>query len=107
MKFLRIKPLGIKAEKVSSIFGMITGFMFSDSKVPKLFIFPKELYADIHMLFVFKPLVIVWINKHKKIVAFSKAKPFLFYKVHKANYVLEIPDLKVIKKLRKGMKLRF
>lgn len=109
MPSIKISPLNIKAEKITSLAGMMKGFMFS--RKPKnslLFSMPREILADIHMIFVFFPLVIVWIDKNKRVTHFSRAKPFLFYQAHKAKYVLEIPySDKVFKKLKKRMKLRF
>lgn len=104
---IKIIPLGIKAEKITSLLEIARGFMFSGRREEcKLFILPTEMSADIHMLFVFFKLIIVWVDKNKKITYFSIAKPFLFYKIHRAKYVLEIPyDKKILKKLKKGMRL--
>ena len=56
---------------------------------------PKEgiLETTIHMLFVFFPLDIVWLNKDKEIVDMQrKVKPFTFVAPKKAaKYVLELP----------------
>jgi uncharacterized membrane protein (UPF0127 family) len=67
------------------------GKMFSFSKTPLLFIFPKETYADIHMLFCFQPLLVIWLSKNKKVIKAKKMLPFISYASAKAKYVLEIP----------------
>lgn len=106
-----IRPLNIEAEKCSSLFSIFKGFMFSRRKnaKAKLFIFSRELHADIHMFFVFFPIVVIWIDKNKKVVECSLAKPFSFYKTHKAKYVLEIPCTRKTKKLlkMKGRQLKW
>lgn len=106
-----IRPLNIKAEKCSSLFSIFKGFMFSRRKnaKAKLFIFSRELPADIHMFFVFFPIVVIWIDKNKKVAECSLAKPFSFYKAHKAKYVLEIPYTRRREKLLdiKGKRLKW
>lgn len=106
-KVVKIMPLGVKAEKITSLLGMVRGFMFSRrAKTAKLFVMPHEMFVDIHMFFVFFPLIIAWTDKNKRIRHFSRALPFVFYKIHRAKYVLEVPyNNKVFRKLKKGMKL--
>ena len=88
-----IKPLNIKAEKCSSLYSIQKGFMFYSKRnaKAKLFILPIELPAGIHLLFVFFPIIVLWLNQNKKVTACSLARPFFFYNIHKAKYVLEIP----------------
>jgi uncharacterized membrane protein (UPF0127 family) len=89
---IHIKSLGINAEVCKSFFGKTIGFMFSFSKNnAKLFVFGNEKHIDIHMFFVFFPLIAVWLDKDKKIVKIGKMLPFISYSGARAKYVLEIP----------------
>ena len=56
---------------------------------------PKQgiLETTIHMLFVFFPLDIIWLDKNKKVVDIHKnVKPFTFAAPKKpAKYIIELP----------------
>ncbi len=104
---IKIIPLGIKAEYVSNIFMQLKGLMFSGKK-NLLFDFKKERTAGIHMLFVFFPLIVVWIDSENKIKKIRIMKPFASFAKGKARYILEIPyDAKIWNKLKRIRKLKF
>ena len=104
---LKIKPLGLEASRLTSVFSQGMGFVFHlRGKRSKLFEFPQENQIGIHMLFVFFPLIVVWMDKQKKITHTNVSYPFISFTSHKAKYVLEIPyKTEVLKKIRVGMKL--
>lgn len=84
------------------------GLMFRRKISPLLFVFDEEFQWPFHMLFVLKPILMVFISKEKKIVEIKGAKPFEFFiKPSKpVKYVLEAPE--TWKKFFKpGMKLLF
>ena len=84
----------VQAKPCKSLLSKIMGKMFSFSKTPLLFIYKKEQNVDIHMLFCFQPLIVLWLNKNKKVIKAKKMLPFISYVSAKAKYVLEIPVLK-------------
>jgi len=97
MKFFftyKNKKHTIQAKPCKSLFSKMLGKMFSFSKTSLLFIFKKEQNIDIHMLFCFQPLIVIWLNKNKKVVQIKKMLPFLSYASAKAKYILEIPITK-------------
>lgn len=81
----------IKVKICKSFFSKFLGKMFSFSKKPLLFVFSKEQKVSIHMLFVFMPLTVIWLDKNKRIVKIKKMKPFVSFGAERAMYVLEIP----------------
>lgn len=104
-----IGPLGIKAKECRTLISKVLGFMFAFSKKnAKLFIFNQEKNVDIHMFFVFFPLIVVWLDKRKRIVKMKRMIPFVSYSGAKAKYVLEIPySEKIFRKLKRMKKLKF
>jgi len=104
-----IKPLNIQAKACESPLSQIKGFMFSFSrKHAKLFILSHEKNIPIHMFFVFFPLIVIWLDKDKKIVKMKKMYPFISYSSANAKYVLEIPySEEVWIKLKKINRLTF
>jgi len=107
METVKIKSLGIKAEKIEGVLGKIMGLMFS-GKRSLLFVFRKEQKAGIHMLFVFFPIIVVWLNEKKKITRCSVARPFISFPSGKGKYVLEVPyDREIFEKLKNKSKLMF
>lgn len=55
--------------------------------------FKKEKIIPLHMLFVFYPIDILFLNKNKEIVEIKQnLKPFAFYTPkNKAKYIVEMP----------------
>lgn len=65
------------------------------------------LNASIHMMFVFFPIDVFWLDKNMKVVDFKlKVKPFTFGHSPKAaaKYILETP-IGELKELKPGDKL--
>ena len=107
MKPVSIKSMGIKAERTTSLIRMARGLMFSKKK-NILFEFNREQDVGIHMLFVFFPIIAVWIDEKKRIKEIKVMKPFISFHEEKAKYVLEIPyDRKILMRIGKSKRLRF
>ena len=87
------------------IFSKFTGLMFSKKrKMALVFKFDKERIIALHMLFVFYPIDVLFLDK-KKIVVDKKENflPFSFYRPKKkAMYAIELPD-GAIKKSKTGI----
>ena len=71
------------------------GLMFSKECKHEalIFNFPTERIQSLHMLFVFYPIDVIFLNENKEIVELKENfKPFTAYKsTEKAQYVLELP----------------
>ena len=82
----------------SNIDSQMRGLMFSKKK-NLIFIFPKEKRISLHMLFVFFPIWVVYLDKNKKTVDIRKLYPFIsfIYPKQKAKYVLELTEKPKIK----------
>ncbi|MBN2458660.1 DUF192 domain-containing protein [Candidatus Woesearchaeota archaeon] len=99
-----------KAKPCTSIGSKALGMMFR-LKRPKealIFIFDNEKRADLHMLFVFFPIDVLFLDKDKKVVDIKKDfKPFTYYSPKaKAQYVIELP-IGVMGSTRIGDKIKF
>lgn len=84
-----------KTKLCKSIFYKGFGLMFRIRKPDfgMVFLFGSERRADLHMLFVFFPIDVLFLDKNKKVVDIKKNfKPFTYYapKV-KAEFVIELP----------------
>jgi len=77
------------------------GLMFRIKPKPLIFVFEKEKIVSLHMMFVFFPIDVVYLNKNKKVVEIkSNFRPFRLYSPKKnAMYVIELPE-NTIKKSR-------
>ena len=77
----------------SSFFLKSLGMMFRIRPKALIFAFEKEKNVPLHMLFVFFPIDVIYLDKNKKVVEIKKAlKPFTFYKPQKkSKYVVELP----------------
>ncbi|MBI4452518.1 DUF192 domain-containing protein [Candidatus Woesearchaeota archaeon] len=85
------------------------GLMFSaKQKNTLIFKFNKEQIIALHMLFVFYPIDVVFLNKNKIVVDKKENfKPFTFYKSRKkAMYAIELPA-GAAKKTEIGDKIKF
>ncbi|MBW2990345.1 DUF192 domain-containing protein [Candidatus Woesearchaeota archaeon] len=84
-----------KAKICKNVFCKAFGFMFRFKKPDKalVFIFKSERRADLHMLFVFFPIDVLFLDKNKKVVDIKKDfKPFSYYAPRvKAEFVVEVP----------------
>ena len=69
------------------------GLMFSKPRA-LIFIFKKEKIIPLHMLFVFYPIDILFLNKNKVVAEIKESlMPFSFYTPkNKAQYILELPQ---------------
>lgn len=67
----------------------------------------SKIQSSIHMMFVFFPIFVVFLNENKVVVDTKIARPWGFYSSKApARYVLELP-VKYIEKIRTGDKLAF
>ncbi len=66
--------------------------MFSKPKT-LIFDFGKEKIIPLHMLFVFFPIDVLFLDKNKKVAEIKENfKPFSFYNPkNKARYIIELP----------------
>lgn len=89
---LQIKGKKIDAGLCKGITAAI-GFMFSfSSNSAKVLDFGKEKNVRLHMLFVFFPLVAVFLDNNKEVIDIIHLKPWiLLTPKRKARYVVEIP----------------
>lgn len=74
-------------------FSKFKGLMFSKKQNKSLiFRFDREKIISLHMLFVFYPIDVLFLNKNKIVVDKKENfKPFTFYKSRKkAMYVIEL-----------------
>lgn len=97
-----------------SFFKRLRGLMFAGGKgFDFALVFPLEresrLEASIHMLFVFFPIDVLWLDKNKRVVDKREAlKPFVLSAVPKkaAKYIVELPAGKA-KAVKTGDKLEW
>lgn len=89
------------------------GFMFRRSIHPEealLFVNGREsrLSSGIHMLFVFTPLAVIWLDRDKKVVDKVMARPFRpwYFPARPARYYLEGP-VKLLGEVEIGDELEF
>jgi len=85
------KKIEVYANICSGTFSKAMGKMFNFSKKPLLFSFKDERSVDIHMAFVFMPLLVIWLDENMKITKERVMKPFVSFEGGNAKYVLEIP----------------
>ncbi|MBW2982262.1 DUF192 domain-containing protein [Candidatus Woesearchaeota archaeon] len=86
---------------------MFRGLMFSKKK-NLIFVLDQERIIGLHMIFVFFPIDVLFLDKNKRIIEIKKnLKPFSFYiSKNKAKYVAEIAKNKR-KNYRLGEKIDF
>lgn len=75
-----------------------------------IFIFHKGKIIPLHMLFVFHPIDVLYIDKDKKVVEIKEnLKPFSFYTPkNKAVYIIELPAGTIKKtKTKPGDRIEF
>ncbi len=90
---ITIKPFNIKAVVCKSYFSKFRGMMFRcNNALPMLFIFDKEKKIPIHMLFVFFPLIVLWLDNKKRVVDRKILQPFqMYFPAKNAKFIVEIP----------------
>ena len=85
-----------------SAFSKSVGLMLSkEQDIALIFKFHKEKVISLHMLFVFYPIDVLFLNKNKIVVDKKENfKPFTFYKSRKKSmYAIEMPG-GIIKKTK-------
>jgi len=89
---IKIKNYKINAKVCNSFISKAIGLMFALKPRNLLFVFNKEVIRGLHMLFVFFPIDVVFLDKNKKVVELKEGfMPFTFYRPrNKAMYVLEM-----------------
>ena len=86
------------------------GLMFALKPKTLIFIFKKEKIIPLHMLFVFYPIDVLFLDKNKIVVEIKEAlMPFSFYTPkNKAQYIIELPKGSVKKtKTKVGDRIGF
>ena len=105
------KVLFEKVFFLATVFEKATGLMCSRKiKDAYIFVFEKERRMDLHMMLVFFPIDVLFLDKNKKIIEIKENfRPFTFYySKKKAIYVIEVPDGSIRKfKLRINDSLEF
>ncbi|MBW2992195.1 DUF192 domain-containing protein [Candidatus Woesearchaeota archaeon] len=91
------KTLAKESKIYKNMFSKAKGLMFSKKITNKSIIFPfnKEEKWSLHMLFVFFPIDVLWLNKNKEVVDIKQNfKPFslIAKPKEKASYVIELPN---------------
>lgn len=83
----------IKGVVCTSGWSKFRGLMFSKRKT-LIFEFKEDTNVPLHMLFVFFPIDVLFLNEKKTVLEVKKNfMPFTFYSPkHKARYVIEIPS---------------
>ena len=99
---LNNKLLSKKSEICKTYLSKFKGLMFRFLKDDEslFFVFNKEKILSLHMLFVFYPIQISWLNSKLEVVDVKKAYPFTPYISSKkqAKYILEMRKFKDVKK---------
>ncbi len=92
-------PLQLKKKDIddaivcNSLWSKAKGLMFkSRVEKPLIFIFDDERRHALHMLFVFCPIDVLFLDKHKKVVDIKENfRPFAFYTPkEKCMYIVEM-----------------
>ena len=74
-----------------SVFSKMKGLMFTLKPKTLVFVNNKEIPTPIHMMFMFYPIDVLWLDAGKKVVHKQTLKPFGFSKNISAKYVVELP----------------
>jgi uncharacterized protein len=96
-----------------SLHSQMKGLMFSRKIEDKalIMVFQKERIVALHMMFVFFPIDIIFLDRNRKVVEMVKgAKPFISHILpkEKALYVIELPAGTIRKsRTRLGDRLAF
>jgi len=103
----RKKILTKNTKHCKTLLSKTKGLMFTTKKTDEglIFTFNTEQKWSIHMLFVFYPIDVLWLNKNKEVVDLRKnLKPFILSAKPKqeALYIIEIPA-GIIQKTKTGI----
>jgi uncharacterized protein len=93
------KTISEKYSLCTSLLSKTRGLMFSKKK-NLVFVFDSEKKISLHMLFVFFPIWVIYINRNMEVVFTKKLYPFISFCEPnvKASYVIELiakPDVKI------------
>ena len=90
-KFTIIKKARLCKAMLCRAFGFM--FRFREPSHGLVFEFPRERRADLHMLFVFFTIDVLFLDKNKKVIEIKKDfRPFGYYSPRsKSKYVIELP----------------
>lgn len=84
-----------KVNYADSFFSQIRGLMFKGRLSDCALLFPlkKPSHVSIHMLFVFFPIEVLFLDEDKVIVDINRLRPFVGYRSSKTkiSYVVELP----------------
>ena len=82
-------------KECGSYFSRVRGLMFR-RMVDLMFVYSRDVNVDLHMMFVFYPIDVVFLDGEFRVLKVLKnVKPFLPYvKGCKCRYVLELKDCK-------------
>jgi len=88
----------IAATVCRSAWSKARGLMFSRKK-SVVFAFEQDTHVPLHMLFVFFPIDVYYLDRNQKVIETKKSFcPFTFYTPKcKARYVVEIPSPSAMK----------
>ena len=91
MKKIILEKKVKEVKHCKSIISKMIGLMFSQKRDRALvFHFNKESNVELHMLFVFYPIDVFWLNKGKKVADIKKDfRPFTLTGPRKAMYIIE------------------
>lgn len=84
--------------------------MFSKKRKSLIFVFGEEKIVPLHMLMVFYPIDVLFLNESKEVMEIKESfRPFSFYTPKKkAMYIIELPSTTIKKtKTRIGDKISF
>ncbi len=74
------------------ILGKTIGLMFSLKPKTIVFEYAAERKVPLHMVFVFFPIDVMYVDAKKKVVEAASLKPFTFYNPkRKSKFVIELP----------------
>ena len=90
---IKIGKKKVDVKVCSSLWSQAWGLMFSPKK-NLLFEFKRLQMVSLHMLFVFFPIWVLYLDEKKKVVDKRKLLPFvsMIWPGKKAKYVLELID---------------
>jgi uncharacterized membrane protein (UPF0127 family) len=81
-------------EFTRTMFSQVMGLMFRKSisyNYSMIFILKKPSHVGIHMLFVFFPIDVIFLNEEKKIMGLSRLRPWVGYKaMEDIKYIIEM-----------------
>ena len=101
MKSIKLSSITSEIRHCKSIFSKARGLMFTRKNPNRsvVFYFSKPAYSPLHMYGVFYSIDVIFLGENKKIIEIKENfKPFTFYNPKsKANYIIELPRLTVLK----------